>query len=195
MVEISYNTPAYLLRQIYDRTKSRKNDLLDGVVVNEYFGDINENSISTIIDDVEHKLIQNIEQRTTSIRIFAIFVEGLQNIYKHGRESEGGKHMGASLLVKTKDAYRIHFFNVSPKSEILVMSEYLDYLNGLSMDETKKFYMKRLVNCAISERGGASLGYIIMKLKSNNNIKYSFEAADESNSCYHIEIVLEIPIK
>ena len=75
------------------------------------------------------------------------------------------------------------------------MSEYLDYLNGLSMDETKKFYMKRLVNCAISERGGASLGYIIMKLKSNNNIKYSFEAADESNSCYHIEIVLEIPIK
>ena len=55
--------------------------------------------------------------------------------------------------------------------------------------------MERLVNCAISDRGGASLGYIIMKLKSNNNITYSFEAADEANSCYHVEIVLEIPIQ
>lgn len=195
MVETSYHTPAYLLRQIYERTKNRNTDLLDGNVVSEYFGDINEHSISTITGDVEHKLIDSLEQRTISKRIFTIVVEGLQNIFKHGYESEGGKHMGACLLVKTDEAYRVHFLNISPKSEISAMSEYLDYLNGLTMDETKKFYMERLVNGAISERGGASLGYIIMKLKSSNNIEYSFEVADESNSCYHIEIVLEIPLK
>ena len=195
MVETSYDTSAFLLRQIYDRTKIQNTDLLGGAVIADYFGDINEESISTITENVEGILIESLEQRTISKRIFTIFVEGLQNIFKHGCESEGGKHMGASLLVKTKDAYRVHFFNISPKSEIPAMSEYLDYLNGLSMDDTKKFYMERLVNGKMSQRGGASLGYIIMKLKSNNNINYSFETADDLSSCYHIEIVLEIPLK
>jgi hypothetical protein len=195
MVEISNDTAAYLLRQIYDRTKIQNTNLLGGKLVSEFFGDINEGSISTISTDVENKLIDSLEKRTVSKRIFTIFIEGLQNIFKHGRLDDEGHHLGACLLLKTDKSYRIHFFNVSGKEEIEPMMEYLDFLNGLSMDDTKKFYMERLVNGGLSAKGGASLGYIIMKLKSQHNIQYHFEVADEYTSCYHVEIVLEIPIE
>lgn len=194
MVEISNDTTAYLLRQIYDRTKFQNSEILEAEVVAEYFGDINESSISRITEDVETKLINRLENRKITKRIFSIFIEGLQNIYKHGLADEKGKHMGACLLTKTDTLYRIHFLNISSEAEIAPMSEYLDFLNGLSMDETKKFYMKRLVNGEISDRGGASLGYIIMKLKSNNNINFKFETTEYQQACYHIEIVLEIPL-
>ncbi len=195
MVEISNDTTAYLLRQVYDRTKIQNTNLLAGDVVSEYFGDINESSISQITNEVEQKLIDSLEQRTISKRIFTIFVEGLQNIFKHGRLDEEGHHLGACLLVKTDISYRVHFFNISAQDEIEPMTEYLDFLNGLSLDDTKKFYMERLVNGGLSEKGGASLGYIIMKLKSQHNIQYYFETADDFSSCYHIEIVLEIPFE
>jgi hypothetical protein len=192
MVETSNDTTASQLRQIYDRTKIQNKEFFKADVVAEYFGDINENSISTISDDVEHKLIESLENRKITKRIFNIFIEGLQNIFKHGSCYESGKHMGACLLTKTNKTYRIHFFNISANEEIAAMSEYLDFLNGLDMDQTKKFYMERLINGQITARGGASLGYIIMKLKSNNNIKYSFESATDLLSCYHIEIEIEI---
>lgn len=195
MVEISNDTTAYLLRQIYDRTKIQHLDLLEARLVSEYFGDINESTISTITDEVEQKLIDSLENRTITKRIFTIFIEGLQNIYKHGSLDEDGQHLGACLLLKSETSYRVHFFNISAKNEIEPMTEYLDFLNGLSLDETKKFYMERLVNGSMSERGGASLGYIIMKLKSHNNIRYYFEDASDFESCYHIEIVLEIPFE
>ncbi len=193
MVETSNDTTAYLLRQIYDRAKIQNTEILGAFVVADYFGDINEDSISHITNDVETKLTERLENRKITKRIFSIFIEGLQNIFKHGSIDENGKHMGACLLTRTDNKYHVHFLNISPEAEIAPMTEYLDFLNGLSMDETKKFYMKRLVNTEISDRGGASLGYIIMKLKSNNNIKYSFESASEHHACYHIEIVLEIP--
>lgn len=193
MVETSNDTTAYLLRQIYNRTKSQNKEILAASVVADYFGDINEDSISLISEDIETKLTERLENRKITKRIFTIAIEGLQNIYKHGSIDEKGKHMGACLITKTNCTYNVHFMNVSPQSEISPMSEYLDFLNSLSMDDTKKFYMKRLVNGHMTDRGGASLGYIIMKLKSNNNIKYSFESSGDHHSCYHIEIALEIP--
>lgn len=194
MVEISNDTSAYLLRQIYERTKIQNKELFDYENIAEFFGDINESSILQVSTDVESKLLLALENRKITKRIFAIFIEGLQNIFKHGLSDERGKHLGACLLTKTKTNYQIHFFNVSPIGEIKSMAEYLDYLNALNLDETKKFYLERLENGKLSERGGASLGYIIMKLKSGNNINYKFEMANHQHSCYHIEIILEIPI-
>ncbi len=195
MVETSYETTAFLLKEIYDRTKAQHEKKEGSEVVCNFYGDINEDSISTIANEVELQLQLRLEQRTISKRIFTIYIEGLQNIYKHGCENKEGKHMGATMLIKTEKAYRIHFLNISPSKEIAPMSEYLDYLNGLTLDDTKKFYMDRLVNGQISDRGGASLGYIIMKLKSSNNIIYNFKSVNDFCSCYQVEIVLEFPIE
>ena len=195
MVETRYETTVVLLNEIYDQTKKHNDDFKGAEVVCDYFGDINEQSISKIASDVEHQLQMRLEHKTISKRIFSIYIEGLQNIFKHGCENPEGKHLGATLLVKTEKSYRIHFLNVSPTSEIAPMSEYLDYLNSLSLDDTKKFYIDRLVNGQISARGGASLGYIIMKLKSSNNITYNFKYVNDDCSCYQVEIVLDFQIE
>lgn len=192
MVETSNDTAAYLLRQIYDKTKIQSREDFDFAIVAEYFGDINEKSIATLSEGVEKNISQIVDNRKIIKRIFTVFIEGMQNIYKHGAKDEEGKHMGACLITKSEKAFRIHFFNFSAKEEMASMTEYLAFLNGLNMKQTKKFYMERLVNGKISSRGGASLGYITMKLKSNNNIKYSFESSSDLNACFHIELQVDL---
>ena len=52
-------------------------------------------------------------------------------------------------------------------------------------------YTKVLTEDMFSEKGGAGLGFITMKMKSNNQLNYSITTLSESQSLFSVEVILD----
>ena len=56
--------------------------------------------------------------------------------------------------------------------------------------ELKDLYMSVLTNGFLSKKGGAGLGFLTMRIKSENGLKYSIENLDNDKSLFTVEILL-----
>lgn len=153
-----------------------------------HFGGISHDFIISLSESVEELLISYNEKRHLIKRVFSIFIEGLQNIKFHGEKLEDGVCRGILIFTQHEDHYKIGLGNVINNENIESMKKRLDELNMQSYDETKDLYMRILSHGILSNRGGAGLGFITMKLKSLSKIKYRFEPMTATQSLFFIQM-------
>jgi hypothetical protein len=99
--------------------------------------------------------------------------------------------MAFVLIAKEKESYKINFGNIIDSLECKNISAYIDQLNLMSMEEVKILYTKVLTEDMFSEKGGAGLGFITMKMKSSNVLHYSLEQLNETKSLFSIEVLMD----
>jgi hypothetical protein len=153
-----------------------------------HFGIISQDFINSLSEGVEELLISCNEKRALIKRIFSIFIEGLQNIKLHGELFEDGLRRGILIFAQNESRYKICLGNVIKNERIEAMTLRLNELNSRNDAETKALYMDVLSNGILSNKGGAGLGFITMKLKSKSKMNDRFYPLTESLSLFFVEM-------
>ncbi|MFA7273537.1 MAG: SiaB family protein kinase [Crocinitomicaceae bacterium] len=186
MVEISNDTAEILLKRNFDRTINGCLQDIGCFLLHDFLGNINETTIGQISSSVEQKLHRVDLEKNISKRAFAILIEGLQNIYRHALKDSDGQSVGGFVLTNSNENIQLHFLNLVCQDYVPKLKKYCERLNLMSHDEIKTLYMETLTNAEVTDKGGASLGCMLMKLKSHHNLSYNFELVEKEISCLHL---------
>lgn len=188
MVKVSSDVAELLLKQKFEKLVFSCKGSDEWRVLYNYFGAINEFSIEHITEATENCLSTADFSKNTRKKAFAILIEGLQNIYRHGLKNEENDAIGAFTLLSSNSCVQLHFFNIIQNESIKVMNDYCQYLCTMPLEDVKALYMKTLSTVDMTEKGGASLGCMLIKLKSGGNSNYVFETMDKDMSSFHLTV-------
>jgi len=136
----------------------------------------------------------------TSLEVFSVFVEQMNNMLMHSAEAEriknrsvknGESPKGSFVFGKKCDAYFIHTGNTVTNESVGFISGKLDYLNSLDKPALRKYYKEQLWHeDPDSGSKGAGLGFIEIARRMSSKIKYSFEENPDGYSFFtmYVEI-------
>ncbi len=140
-----------------------------------YKGDITDNAISLIIEQMETCLDQ--EQAPTRVRkkIIYMIIECLQNIYNYFKDKPYQKVLNDESCLDIKNdaySYTINASNYITDESSQNIIKKIEYINSLSTEELHEFYLKVLSSQQVSSSGGAGLGLIDIARKSGTKLSY-----------------------
>jgi hypothetical protein len=122
-------------------------------------------------------------------RMYYLFVESVQNTMKHGLICK--EHNSFFYLFKNgkKQDYVVVTGNPIKKEEKGSITRKIDRINSLNKENIDKLYFQTLDNIYISDKGGAGLGFLHMKRKSNYGpLGYQIV---EYPDCYYFYFIVE----
>lgn len=156
-----------------------------------YDGTINQNTISKLETDIEEKILSYNYPKSLIKKIFFISVELLQNLFIHGAEDDTHTKHNFIIIAKNTQEVIILTANLIENTKIEKIKSIFDTINGFkTYDELKQYYMERLENNDLSDKGGAGLGFITIGLKSQPPLKYSFEPINQKFSYFELSVKL-----
>src|SRR6056297_2322138 len=105
-------------------------------------------------------------------------VECLQNIAKHAfhsfEENTGELNHSILLVTKSDQNYQIITGNIVKESKKEFLTDLLNRINRMDKKSLDQLYKKQLKEGHLSEKGGAGVGFIDIKRKTQNNLEYHF---------------------
>ena len=116
------------------------------------------------------------------IRMFSIMVEVLENAYRHNFNTPEQNPQIKLSLIQNELHYALTVGNRVGNNELKQLTNRIDKLNSLSIDEVKALYSKTIHEGHISEKGGAGLGLMKILRCSREPIKYTVEPIDSESS-------------
>ena len=162
-----------------------------------YLGEINEENIAKILDQIERKLYDIGESVKTIKRVYYISVESLQNLYHHAEtpkikdnENRYEDKVAFILSEKVNNRYLITTGNFIKRKNIRMLKERIDQLNFLSKEEVRILYKLILNNEEFSEKGGGGLGMIDLVKRTGHNLNYNFYNFDEEYIFFSLRIAI-----
>lgn len=172
-----------------DFTKSLQDAGFSAVLLS-HFGSLDHDLINSLSVSVEEMMIAQGDKKALVKRVFSILIEGLQNSLIHGALFNDVSY---SLLIigQHQNAYRVVLGNVVLNKDMDKLNNQVDKLNNMDEDEVKAYYLEVLNNGLISEKGGAGLGFITMRMKSKAHLSCSFMPIDNQFSFFTISSDLE----
>lgn len=167
---------------IYDTINESVNKII-------YEGEINQSILLAFAKLTEQKLERNDENSTVIKKVFHVIVECLQNICKHSEEA-GGDYNGLFLVSENASAYAITTGNYITNEKGDRLKSILDFINALSKEEIKEMYIKQMKEGAISDKGGAGLGFLDMAKKTGNKFQYHISSAENKKLFFILKIIV-----
>ncbi len=126
----------------------------------------------------------NNETGESSKVLFYIFVELIQNIYKHGLANEEGEVPGLFYVQEYEDHLYFHSQNLSSKENAKNTKERIDKLNSLSSQELLLLYKQRLTEqINFEESRSGDIGLIEILKESKNSLICNIISNSE-DSCF-----------
>lgn len=156
-------------------------------VLLDYSGAIDHKKIDQLLDILKKNREYTGLDKVTSRRAYAIIVECLENIAKHFR-CEAKIEPSISVVRQDNKIIVTAGNHVSP-SEIPKLKKELDLINRLSENALLSLYDSKINQHYERGRNGAGLGFMLMKLKSQNPIEYKFTDTGE-NPFFEIKVTL-----
>ncbi len=156
-----------------------------------YDGVINQNTISKLESEIEEKILSYNYSKSLTKKIFFIAVELLQNLFIHGAEDNTKTKHNFIIIVRNEQEIVILTANLIENKNVEKVENIFKVINGFkNYDELKQYYMERLENNDLSEKGGAGLGFITIGLKSLPPLKYNFEKINDMFSYFELSVKL-----
>jgi len=124
-------------------------------------------------------------------RVFSILIEGLQNICFHGGKDCLENQLSYLVISKNSGYYKLNFANLIDAENTDSLSNQVEKLNHMNVDEVKALHTKVLTEDGFSKKGGAGLGFITMRMKSQNQVNYSTIELDEQLSLFSLEVIFD----
>jgi Family of unknown function (DUF6272) len=169
-----------------------------------YFNDMNRQEIiltfkgtisQEILADVGVSLRSKLPSQHVSKKTFAIFVELAQNIYHHSAQKEysasKGRNAGVGVILIQNIAEHliISSGNLIENYKIEGLIQRCEFINQLSSDELKDYYMKQRKRPTGGV--GANIGLIDMARRSGYPLEYQVIEIDEENSFFALSIKVD----
>lgn len=155
-----------------------------------YRGQINDQITHSVLTMAEKNMESNGEENFTKKRVFNVMVECLQNIAKHADDpdnSHSSKYNSLFLIGQDNDGYYIVSGNVIYGTKVKEMESKLNLINSLDKESLKAHYLNIMANNEMTDKGGASLGFVEMARKSGSQLKFSFETIDSESQFFVLQ--------
>jgi len=163
-------------------------------IIFAYNGNITSDIVTNLLNVLETKF-EGLDISTKSIKvIYNVLVEVLQNLYHHSShniiENINNKDVkwAAFILFKNNDYFTLSTGNFIEKKNVGILKEKIEYINSLTKDEIKEYYIKILNNAQYSEKGGGGLGLIDIAKKTGSKLEYNFFDFNNEYSFYNLNI-------
>ena len=160
-------------------------------IVISHCGTFSQDLINSLVVRNEELMKSSGDKKVIVKRAFSILIEGLQNIRIHGNKDELGAQLSFLIIAKDPSSYLLNFGNLISNSIINLIVTQIEKLNLMAPEQVKELYTTVLTESGFSEKGGAGLGFITMKMKSHSKLNYSILPLDDQLSLFSIEILLE----
>jgi hypothetical protein len=166
-----------------------------------YKGDISSDRVNSVLEEIEGKFValsnDNLKLRK---KIYNIMVESLQNLFHHSddvpedlREQLGNRF--CLIVIKSDDGFfKITVGNYISADKVKFLTEKIEKINSLSIDELKEMYKFILNFQKLSSKGGGGLGLIDIARKSDSKLGYRFYPYNENYYFYSLDIFVSIKI-
>lgn len=155
----------------------------------EYEGEITFEKIEELLTLLNQRMTDT-QCPKCKIRMFSIMVEALENAYRHNFNTPDQNPRIKVLLTQNGLHYALTVGNRVGNTELKQLTNRIDKLNSLSIDDVKALYSKTIHEGHISEKGGAGLGLMKILRSSRQPIKYAIEPIDSDSSNIDITINL-----
>lgn len=154
------------------------------VVFNNYF---NQEALINILSFLEKQMAKSGKIKKL---LFTIMIELFQNIVKHApnyKLSSEGKP-GLFYLSENEKEFILTAGNYIKNEKTDDLKSKLQHVNSLDFDGLEVFYSHRLFDFDIDSDESAGLGFIDLRLKSENKLNYQFNTVDNMYSFYSIRV-------
>lgn len=125
-------------------------------------------------------------------RVYAIVDECLENIAKHSVAvaASNKRYQPFINVTLSKGLVSIHAGNPVPHNQTEKIDAELDLINRLEECDLLSLYDSKINSQHETLKRGAGLGFMLMKLKSRNNINFSFSEINDTTEFFEIEITV-----
>jgi len=176
------------LNLAFDLTKDLQENNFEYIYRGQFTNSINSNILSL----TETKLEKGDDTMKLKKKIYFIIVECLQNITRHQDFKMDSDQQGIFVIQKTATQFVITTGNLMHTDKVENLRNNLSKITRLDKDELRNHYQQMLVNGEISDKGGAGLGLIAMARKTDNQIFYDFQKADEEYSFFYLRTLIPL---
>jgi hypothetical protein len=133
-------------------------------------------------------------QKPVKKRLYSIFVESIDNIYKYGARLSGkrarSKRSPMIKVTRENDHFLVCAGNLVLNDDIGDLKFKLDRVNQLDNEALKTLYEEVINKESSASDTGAGLGLITMAMRTEQDIAYSFKEVDNEHSFFEIQITL-----
>jgi ferredoxin-fold anticodon binding domain-containing protein len=173
--------------------------MLDKKITLIYEGEVTQEITKAFTSMTEKNLDKVEEDGKIKKKVYHVMVECLQNISKHADDDaqtasdsleEGLAKTGIFLIGNDQSQYFITSGNGISNENIPALKGLIDNINSLNQDELKQLHKEKMRETAISDKGGAGLGFIDIARKTGNPLEYHFEPIDENNSFFLLKTII-----
>ncbi|HEY0030723.1 MAG TPA: SiaB family protein kinase [Bacteroidia bacterium] len=159
-------------------------------------GEFTQELINAILLLSDSKEQLNERSNVIKNRIFAVIVECLQNICKHGADDLKRSEIRPGIILIGKQGHTalISTGNLLLNSEVDALKQKIDHLKSLQPDDVKKLAKEILLTGTLSSKSGAGLGLITI-IRKSQKVEYSITKIDEELSFFAIEVSVSTLVK
>jgi len=155
----------------------------------DYEGIVDQERINFLLDELktcEH--FRNLH-KITAKRVYSVTVECLENIIKYsiGSDETFAPKPFISIEIK-EDKIVVRSGNTVYENIAEGIAKKLNKINCISGKDLLDIYERKLNRESVPEENGAGLGFIIMKMKSGNNLDYSFTNIRNGFSYFNLQV-------
>jgi hypothetical protein len=151
-----------------------------------YEGEITQEITKIFTTMTEKNLEKNAESNTVQRKVFHVMVECLQNISKHGDSinDESDERRGILMICRDNDNYNVITGNIVKKDKVPGMRKSLEHINSLTKEELSALHKQQMRGGALSDKGGAGLGFIDMVKKTGSKLIFQFQELNDDVSFF-----------
>ena len=144
-----------------------------------FLGALSESVLSSITGSSEAPGVYGERREKLGSRVFAVFIEQVQNIIRYSAESFQSDSirevsgLGTVAISATTEGFTVEAVNPIDENSVASLDENLSQLRVLTSEQLKAAYTDRLKQGPPKDSKGAGLGFIDMARKGDG-FEYSF---------------------
>jgi len=159
-------------------------------VLLDYTGPISSDMIELILIKLKQSKDYRDLNKIIAKRVYSIIIECLENISKHSLKRPDNEVLPNPYISVRRQENEIIIIAGNPTSEDnkKKMVSRIDQINNLDETDLKLLYDENINSELKLDEVGAGLGFIIMAIKSQNRIEYSYRKTDSSYTFVEVRI-------
>jgi hypothetical protein len=159
-------------------------------IVLNFNGAFNQNNILRLLSIIKGQMSMS----SPAKKVYYIMVEMLQNISKHGDNTEdlSDGTSGIFYLGQNEEEFVLTSGNFVKNEKIASFQSRLDMINELNEDELNDYFNKILLDQSAIDPQKTGLGFIDMRLKTHRKIAYDFTKIDDDFSFFTLQTSIKL---
>lgn len=163
-------------------------------LVLSYSGYVTEKILSAIGGTLKDALLGEVADRTTSRRVFSVFVEQVQNIIRYSAERhavrpsaqhpDGEMTYGFVAIGTRGGGFFVTCGNLVANADVPELRGFLEEVVRLDKQQLRALYKERLRGDVPPHSKGAGLGIIEIARSATRPVEYAFKAIDEQSTFF-----------